>query len=273
MIAPDRLLVARDRARGENHAIAFRQRDIRMLVLRDACECGAWLALRAGQQRHDLVARQIAVGVGRAEFRNVVEIAAIAGDVGHPVHGAADHHDLAPAFARGLRHRADARDIRREGGDGHPMRRILDEFRQTPGDIGLARARSVAHHVGGIADQRQHALVTQTAKGFLGGQAAEIRRVVELPVARMDHETVRGADGECVRFRESNGRPECTRSRTGRSSGAPGCRSREGRSSARRPPTGGGFQAGRRRIGWRRQAPAGAATSRRARRYDPRARG
>ena len=88
MIAPDCLLVAGNRARRENHAIAFRQRDVRMLVLGDACERGAWLALRAGQQRHDLVARQVAVGVGRAEFRNVVEIAAIAGDVGHPVHGA-----------------------------------------------------------------------------------------------------------------------------------------------------------------------------------------
>ena len=47
LVVEDRNLVAGDRARGENHEIAFRQRHVRMLVLGDARHGGAGLALTA----------------------------------------------------------------------------------------------------------------------------------------------------------------------------------------------------------------------------------
>ena len=59
----DRLLVARDGARGEDHQVALRERHLGVLVLGDARERGARLALAAGAQRHDLVVRQVAIGL------------------------------------------------------------------------------------------------------------------------------------------------------------------------------------------------------------------
>ena len=64
----DRLLVAGNGARGENHAVAARERDLGMVVLRDAGERRARLALAAGTERQHLVRREMAVEVGAAEF-------------------------------------------------------------------------------------------------------------------------------------------------------------------------------------------------------------
>ena len=71
-----------------------------MLVLGDARERGARLALAAGAQRHDLVGRQVAVELGAAEILDAVEIAGLARDLLDAVHRAADHHDLAAGDAR-----------------------------------------------------------------------------------------------------------------------------------------------------------------------------
>ena len=74
-----------------------RECDVGMLVGGDARQRRARLALAAGAERHHLVGRQIAVGVDRAERRDAVEIAGLARDLDDPLHGAADHHDLAVA--------------------------------------------------------------------------------------------------------------------------------------------------------------------------------
>ena len=66
--ARHRLLVARNGAGGENHPVAAAECDFRMLVLGDAGECGARLALAAGAERQNLVRRQIAVGLHLAEI-------------------------------------------------------------------------------------------------------------------------------------------------------------------------------------------------------------
>ena len=94
-----------------------RERDLGMLVLGDARERRARLALAAGAERHDLVGRQIAVGIHRPEILHAVEIAGLARDLHDALHGAADHHDLASAAARRVRDRAHARDVRGKGGD------------------------------------------------------------------------------------------------------------------------------------------------------------
>ena len=103
---------------------------------------------------------------------------------------------------------------------GDAVRRILDELGEVARHVGLARADAVAHDVGGIADERQHALVAERPEVLLRRQAAEIGRVVELPVARMDDEAVRRADRERVRFRNRMGDRARTRCRTGRASSA-----------------------------------------------------
>ena len=58
--APDRLLVAGDGARGEDDEVALVERDLGMLLLGDAGERGARLALAAGAQQHDVAALEIA---------------------------------------------------------------------------------------------------------------------------------------------------------------------------------------------------------------------
>ena len=69
---------------GKDHAIAARQRDFRMLVLGDARQRRARLALAAGAQRQHLVGRQIAVALDAAEILHAVEIAGLARDLRPP---------------------------------------------------------------------------------------------------------------------------------------------------------------------------------------------
>ena len=64
----DGLLVAGDGARGEDHAIALRERHLGVVVLGDAGQRGARLALAARQHRDDLVARHVAVAFGAEEI-------------------------------------------------------------------------------------------------------------------------------------------------------------------------------------------------------------
>ena len=71
-----------------------------MLVAGDAGKCRARLALTAGQQRHHLVARQVAVGLLVEERRRALEHAKFAGDVEDAAHGATDNDDVAAGLAR-----------------------------------------------------------------------------------------------------------------------------------------------------------------------------
>ena len=113
----DRLFVAGNGARGEDHAVAAVEGDLRMIVARDARQRGARLALAAGAQRQHLVGRQIAVGFEAAEFLHAFEITGFARDLHDALHGAANDHDFAAAGARGIGHAAQARDVGGEGRD------------------------------------------------------------------------------------------------------------------------------------------------------------
>ena len=76
----DRLFVAGNRARGEDHPVAGGERRARMLFLRHARQRGARFALAAGRQRQNFVARQAFERIGAEERRQAVEIAAFARD-------------------------------------------------------------------------------------------------------------------------------------------------------------------------------------------------
>ena len=77
----------------------------------DARERRARFALAAGAKRHDLVGRQIAIGVDAAKVLHAFEIAGLARNLNHAFHRAADHDDFAPGGARGVGDGANARDI------------------------------------------------------------------------------------------------------------------------------------------------------------------
>ena len=198
----DRLLVAGNGARGEDHHVALRQRHLRVLVLGDARDRGARLALAAGAQRHHLVARQIAVGLDAAEIRDAVEIAGLARDLLDPRHRAADDHDLAAGGCGGFGDRAHARHVRREGRDRDASRGAGDQLAQRLRHVGLGGRAAFAHRIGGIADQREAAFVAEPLELRLVGRRADDRRRIELPVAGMQHVAERRADDQRVRFRD-----------------------------------------------------------------------
>ncbi len=100
-----RLLVAGNGARRKDHAISLVQRHLRMVVIGDARQRRARLALASRAQRQHLVGREMAVEIGTAEVLHALEITGFARHLDHALHGASDHHDLAPGCLRGVRDR------------------------------------------------------------------------------------------------------------------------------------------------------------------------
>ena len=137
------------------------ERDLGMLVLGDARQGRARLALAAGAQGQDLVGRQVAVALGAAKILHAVEIAGLARHLGHPLHGAADQDDLAVGGASGVGHGADAADVGRKCRDSHAGGRGADEFRDGLGDVGLGGRAAVTDGIGRIANEREHAFVAE----------------------------------------------------------------------------------------------------------------
>ena len=109
--AADGLFVARNGARGKNHAVALAERHIGMLIERDTRQRGARLTLAPGTKRHHLIGRQIPIDIGAAKFLDAVEIAGFARDLDDALHGTANHDDLAATRPRRERHGPQARDI------------------------------------------------------------------------------------------------------------------------------------------------------------------
>ncbi len=94
-----------------------------MLVLGHARERRARLALAAGREREDLVARQALERVHAEELRHAVEHAAFARDRDDPLHRAPQNADLPAGGESRLGCSAQPRDIGGEGGDDHPALR------------------------------------------------------------------------------------------------------------------------------------------------------
>ena len=200
--ARHRLLVARNGAGGKDHAVAATQRDFRMLVLGDAGERGARLALAAGAKRQHLVRRQIAVGLHLAEILHAVEVTGLARHLHDPLHSPADHHDLAFGEPRRFGNGANAADMGGEGGNGDARRRGADELGKRFRHLSFGGRAALADGIGRIADQRQHALVAKRGEFRLIGRRPDQWRRVDFPVAGMHHRAERGADGERIRFRD-----------------------------------------------------------------------
>ena len=89
-----------------------------------------------------------------------------------------------------------------EGGDRDARRRGADEFGERLCHLGFRRRAALAHGIGGIADQRQHALVAERGELRLIGRRPDQRRRIDFPVAGMHHRAERGADRERIRFRD-----------------------------------------------------------------------
>ena len=172
-----------------------------MLVLGDAGERRARLALAAGAQRQHLVRRQITVAFDAAEILHVLEITGLARDLDHALHGAADNDHFAVGGAGGVGDCAQPPDMGGESRDRDAAPRGADQFGQRLRDICFRWRLALAHRIGGIADQRQHALVAERLELGRVGRTADDRRLVDLPVAGVNDGADGSADRKRVRFR------------------------------------------------------------------------
>ena len=133
---------------------------LRMVVAGDAGQRGARLALAAGADQHDLVARHVAGLVLGQKARHVGEIAVLARRLVHPPQRAPDQRDVAVVGrARHARSSTAARHSRRSRRP-RPARHSgrsarSSDWRSSPSEPEVAVAQRVCR----IADDRQHALV------------------------------------------------------------------------------------------------------------------
>ena len=182
-----RILVARNGARGEDDAVAPVEFHHRMLALGDARERGHRLALAAGHECGDLIARYGAETVLIEIGEMLGPKPGVTGGFHDAVHGAADQHQLA-ACARA----ASAMAVSRFTFDAkvviaiRPFARAMTAFRFSPTAC-LGGACAVDQRIGAVADEHVHAFVAEPRELGLVGRIAKARRVVELPVAGMKH--------------------------------------------------------------------------------------
>ena len=176
-----------------------------MLTFGDAGHGCAGFTLAAGGEYDDAVTRQRVEGHGPEEGRAAVEIAELARHLDGALHGAAGNDDSSACRHGSLGHRAQTCDVGREGRDHHAALRAGDDVGQRGAHIRLRRALALAHDVGGIADERQHALVADFTQALLVRGQADHRPLVALPVAGMQHRANRRADSERVALGDGMG--------------------------------------------------------------------
>ena len=204
----DAALVARDGARREDDAIAGTERDLRMVVARDARQGSPLFSLTAGAEQHDLVARKMAEGVLVLERRQPVEISAVCRHLDHAPHRATGRDDLAVARPCGLGDGADAGDVGGKDRDRHAVGRASDEFGEVSADLAFRRTFALAQRIGGIADHGVDAGRADLAQRRLVRRRADDGFGIEPPVSGMEHAAQRGRDRERVRFGDRMGNPD-----------------------------------------------------------------
>ena len=107
--------------------------DVGMLVVGDARQRGARLALAAGAQQHHLVGLQVGEMLLVVILEAGRQIARLHGHADDAMHGPPRHHQLPAGSPGGIRHGPDARHVGGEDGDGDAPLGALDEARRASG--------------------------------------------------------------------------------------------------------------------------------------------
>ena len=202
---PDGALVAGDLAAGENHRVAGVERDLRMVVGGDARQGRARLTLTAGADQQHLVARQVIDFRIRDKGRQVFQVPGLLCRLDDTLHGTADQRHPPAVGLGGAAYGVQARDVRGEGGNRHPVFQGPDQFDKVIAHVGLGTRCARHQHVGRIADHRQYALLADAHQRRLVGAGADHGVRVELPVAGMQHGARAGSDNHRVGFGDRMG--------------------------------------------------------------------
>ena len=155
------------------------------------------LALGAGGDDDLLVQGQTldAVDVHQCVFGHL-HVAQLRGDLHDVLHAPAGDGHLPPAGGGGVQHLLDAVDVAGEGGDDDALLAAGELPLERGAHGALAHGIAGALHVGGVRQQRQHALLAQLAEPRQIDDLAVDGRGVDLEVAGVDDGAHAGVDGE-----------------------------------------------------------------------------
>ena len=178
---------------------------------------GVALPLAAGADQQGLAPRQRRAGGLVQGFGKVGEVAAFArGDHVAFQRRSRQHQTAAGGGGDGAQ-RLQPGDVRGEGGDRHPLAAVPDDVEERRVEPALGAGAARVERVGGVADQRQHALVADPAQRFDIGHLPHHRVRIQLPVAGVEHGAAGRAQGQRVGFGDRVGEGDRARCRTGRS--------------------------------------------------------
>ena len=191
----DRLLVAGDDARRQDHGVVGLHRHLAVIADRDADERRQRLALTAGDQQRHLARIKLAqlADVGE-QRRRALQVAELRGDLEAVLQAAADRHDAAPVALRQLDHLRQPVHVRRERREEDLARCLAEDAVEIATHRALGRRIPLALDVGRVRQQQQDTLggvLGQTLQ--IGGSVVD-RRLVELEVAAVDDRAERRAD-------------------------------------------------------------------------------
>ena len=194
----DHLLIAGDGGGGDDDEVPRAHMHVAVAGRGHAGERAQRLALAAGGDEHDLLRRILVqlLDVDEHPFGSV-QVSQLQGHLGVVGHAAAAHCHLAAVLHRQVDDLLDAVEVGGEGGDDDALFvRPAEQVRKALGHLLLGGGEAGALGVGGIAQQRQHALGAVLREGGqVGGPAGE-GGVVHLEVAGLDDDARRALDGE-----------------------------------------------------------------------------
>ena len=194
---PHRHLVAGDGAGGDDDLVA--EADVHLLVGGEghAVQGAHLLALGAGGDDDLLVQGQTldAVDVHQRVLGHL-HVAQLRGDLHDVLHAPAGDGHLPPAGGGGVQHLLDAVDVAGEGGDDDALLAAGELPLEGLAHHPLAHGVAGALHVGGVRQQRQHALLAQLAEPRQIDDLAVDGCGVDLEVAGVDHGAQLRVDGE-----------------------------------------------------------------------------
>ena len=200
--AGDRRLVAGNGARGDDDAVTRADVHLLMLGKRHAVERGHALALAAGGEDDELIARHgaDALHVHKNAVRHL-HIAELHTELHHVFHAPPRDADLALVLDGEIDDLPDAVHVRGERRYDDALVAVLEELVEAVVHLALGERVAGALHVRGVHEQREHALAPQLAEAREIGHLALQGRDVDLEVAGLDN----GADRRFDRKRHGIG--------------------------------------------------------------------
>ena len=194
--AGDRLLIAGDGGGRDDDPVAVLDVDLLVAGEGHAVQGGHVLALGAGGDHHHLVLRQgFDLGQVHQGVLRRLDVVQIHGDLDHVLHAAAGDGHLAAVAVGGLEHRLEPVQVGGKGGEDDPLVAILELPVEVVRHAHFRGGVALPLHVGGVAQQRQHAPIAQLA------EAGQIHHAlagggVDLEIAGKHHRTHRRGDGK-----------------------------------------------------------------------------